>query len=78
MTRLFFIAFAFVALVPGGAFAQGTAGQSGTTQQRKACNADARRFCKNAFKDGDFAIYSCLQTNAAKLRPACRKVVFGY
>jgi hypothetical protein len=77
MTRFFFIAFVLLALAPGGAFAQGGAA-AGTTQQRKACNADARRFCKNAFKDGDMAIYSCLQTNAAKLKPACRKVIFGY
>jgi hypothetical protein len=77
MTRLFLIAFFFIALAPGGAFAQ-QAGQSGNPQQRKACNADAKRFCKTAMQGGDMAIYSCLQTNADKLRPACRKVIFGY
>lgn len=73
MTRLFFIAFVFVALAPAGALAQ-----SGTPEQRKACNSDVRRFCKNSLKDGDMAIYSCLQTNSAKLKASCRKVIFGY
>jgi hypothetical protein len=73
MTRLFSIALLALTLVPAGAMAQ-----SGSTEQRKACNADAKRFCKNVFKDGDMAVYSCLQTNSAKLKPSCRKVVFGY
>jgi hypothetical protein len=74
MTRSFFIAIAFLALAPIAAFAQG----AGNTDQRKACNADAQRFCRNVFKDGDMAIYSCLQTHAAKLKPSCRKVIMGF
>jgi hypothetical protein len=73
MTRLLSVSLVLLALAPAAANAQATAEEG-----RKACNADARRFCKNVFKDGDMAIYSCLQTNAAKLKASCRKVVAGY
>ncbi|HVX99545.1 MAG TPA: hypothetical protein VHA55_07115 [Pseudorhodoplanes sp.] len=75
MTRpLFFAALLAAALLPAGAFAQ----SQGNAQDRKACTADARRFCRTVLKDGDMAVYSCLQMHAAKLRPACRQRVVGY
>jgi len=61
-------------LAPAGAFAQSQA----TAQDRRACHGDAQRFCRKVIRDGDMAVYSCLQMNAAKLRPACRKRVVGY
>jgi hypothetical protein len=75
MTRSLLLAALFAAtLAPAGAFAQ----SQGTPQDRKACSADARRYCRHVLKDGDMAVYSCLQMNAGKLRPACRQRVVGY
>lgn len=73
MTRLIFTSLVLLALAPAAAFAQ-----AGTAADRKACGGDAKRFCKNAFKDGDMAVYSCLQMNAAKLKAPCRKLITGY
>ncbi len=72
MRRLLPISLVLLALAPAAAHAQAS-----MDQNRKACSPDARRFCKNVFKDGDMAVYSCLQMNAAKLKPACRKVITG-
>ena len=55
--------------VSGAAFAQGT------PQQRAACRGDVSRFCKGMNDTG--AIHGCLQSNYAKLRPACQKVISG-
>lgn len=75
MMRLFFCAaLATAVIVPANAFAQ----SQGTAQDRRACNGDAHRLCKKVLKDGDMAVYSCLQMNAARLKPACRKRVVGY
>ncbi len=66
------IAAALLSLVASSALAQ-----SGSPQERRACNSDARRLCSRVIKDGDMAVYSCLQQNGNRLRKACRKVIFG-
>ncbi len=73
MTRSLLIPAFLLALAPAAAVAQ-----SGTPQDRKACNADARRFCSKVIKEGEMAVYSCLQMNAQKLTSPCRKVILGY
>jgi len=48
--------------------------QQGTKQQQAACKPDVYRLCKEFMPDSG-KIYSCLQQNMRKLRPACRKVI---
>ncbi len=48
--------------------------QQGTKEQQRACKPDVYRFCKEFMPDSG-KIYSCLQQNMHKLRPACRKLV---
>lgn len=39
----------------------------------RACGPDAKRFCRSVLNQGDFAILSCLQTNAPRLKPICQQ-----
>jgi hypothetical protein len=48
----------------------------GTPQQQRACRPDVLKFCR-AVQGGDIAIAKCLEANADKLTPACRKVIEG-
>ncbi len=50
--------------------------QMGTPEQRAACRADVRRFCRTLGpEDGEMAFYRCLRENGAKLQPKCAEVV---
>lgn len=50
--------------------------QMGTPEQRAACRADVRRFCRSLGpEDGEMAFYRCLRENGAKLQPKCAEVV---
>jgi hypothetical protein len=71
--KLILIAVFLLTLGADSAFAQ-----SGSSSQRRACNGDAHRFCKRVMRQGEMAIYSCLQGNAARLSRRCRKVIVGY
>jgi hypothetical protein len=52
--------------------------QMGTKEQRQACGADVGRYCKKVKpEDGPMAYLACLQTNRAKLRPACKAMLAG-
>ena len=52
--------------------------QMGTPEQRAACRADVRRFCRSVNpENGPLAYHSCLQANRAKLRKKCAKVIGG-
>jgi hypothetical protein len=48
----------------------------GTPQQQRACRPDVLKHCR-AVQGGDVAIAKCLEANADKLTPACRKVIEG-
>ena len=45
-------------------------GDSGNSQEQKACSRDAPRFCRKQLGD-DGAVQQCLQQNRAKLSSAC-------
>jgi len=45
--------------------------------EERACNGDARRFCKEALGD-DFRVGSCLQDHKDRLSHACRAVLEGH
>jgi len=47
--------------------------QTGTPQERNACNRDATRFCRQ-YLSNDNEVQACLQQNRAKLSKPCSKV----
>lgn len=44
----------------------------------KQCRSDLGRLCRDAAKDEDKAILTCLRDNEQKLGPACRKLLQSY
>jgi len=64
-----------LALLPGAAFAQGTAPQAQVPEARakvrEACAADAQKFCAN-IERAKGAMRSCLQAHEAQLSETCR------
>ena len=73
MRKAILLAAVFLTVLPEATFAQ-----SGSPADRRACNGDARRFCGRVIKQGEMAVYSCLQQNATRLTRRCRRVVMGY
>jgi hypothetical protein len=61
----------FLALSPLAASAQG----QGSAADRRACTGPAKRFCRAVLSQGDMAVYSCLQQNAARIGAKCRRVI---
>ena len=74
-----YIFFLIVAITAASSVARAqeirTGGHKGTTEQQRACRSDALHLCRGI--NTDEAIYACLRTNIAKLRPACREVIGG-
>jgi hypothetical protein len=52
-----------------------TAPRRGTADEQKACNADARRHCRNVLEQGDMAVLACLQQHRTKLTRGCQAVL---
>jgi hypothetical protein len=48
--------------------------QSGTPAERRACNADARRYCRDVIGI-EMLVLACLQDNRVRISRACRKVL---
>ncbi len=48
--------------------------QSGTPAERRACDADARRFCRDVLGI-EMLVLACLQENRSRISGACRKVL---
>jgi type II secretory pathway component PulL len=48
-----------------------TAHASGTPEQRRACRADAKKFCRQFIPDVP-RITACMEANKRNLSPACR------
>jgi hypothetical protein len=46
-------------------------GTQGTYEQRRACRADAMRFCRD-YVPNVRRITACMEKNVARLSPACR------
>ena len=63
------LALAALLLAASAAFAQ-----SGTPAERRACNADARRLCRNVL-GSEMLVLACLQDNRSIISRACRKVL---
>jgi hypothetical protein len=70
MQKALILAF-LLAAFPSIGFAQDDARMRGD----KACRSDANRLCRKVLKQGDMVVLQCLQTNAKKISPACRKVL---
>lgn len=51
------------------------AAAQGTRADRAACTAPAKRYCKAVLSQGDMAVFSCLQQNAARIGAKCRRVI---
>ena len=65
-TRIFWLACLFaIATASTASFAEGT------PEQRRACEADAMKFCRE-FVPNAKRITECMQKNVAKLSPLCR------
>ena len=47
----------------------------GTSDDQKACRGDARRHCRDALSQGDFAVLGCLREHRSKLSEGCRGVL---
>jgi hypothetical protein len=80
MTPKYALLSAFLVVFASPALAQSksskSAEQMGTAEQRAACRADVRRFCRSVNPDeGEMAYYYCLLNNQTKLRPQCAEVV---
>jgi hypothetical protein len=56
------------ALIAGMSF---SADAAGTPEQRRACRADAMKFCRE-FVPNVHKITSCMERNVRRLTPACR------
>jgi hypothetical protein len=65
-----------VLMLPTTAQAQ-TTQHLGTPEEQKACDADARRYCRTVLNQGDMAVLACLRQHQAKLSRACRAVLTG-
>lgn len=63
-----------VACVTSAVLAQS---QQGTPEERAACAADVRKFCKSA-NDDTMRVLACLQTNRGKISAACNKVLVSH
>ncbi len=63
-----------IAVAAAFCFTAAYATAQGTKEQQRACKPDVYRLCKKFIPDSG-QIYSCLQENMRKLRPACRKVL---
>jgi hypothetical protein len=49
----------------------------GTPEDQRACNGDARKFCRKVLAD-DMAVLRCFQQNRHKLSRACQAVLKKY
>jgi hypothetical protein len=49
----------------------------GTTEDQKACDPPAQRFCRAAMPD-QFRVLRCLQENRDKIGKACQAVLTSY
>ncbi len=49
----------------------------GTPEDRKACEPDVHRYCREAIPD-TFRILSCLQANQTRISDACHGVLVNY
>ena len=49
----------------------------GTPEDQRACNGDARKFCRKVLAD-DMAVLHCFQQNRRKLSRACQAVLKKY
>jgi hypothetical protein len=48
--------------------------QAGTPAERRACTADARRYCRDVIGI-EMLVLACLQDNRSRISAACRKVL---
>ena len=53
--------------------APGRAEEDMRAKGARLCHGDARRLCHDVLRDGDGAVLSCFQQNAARLSGGCRK-----
>jgi hypothetical protein len=51
---------------------------SGTPEDRAACEGNVKRYCSKAIEGGDMAILACLQQNRPRLTPSCQQVLIKY
>jgi hypothetical protein len=51
------------------------AAQSGTAEEQRICNLDARRHCREVMSQGDMAVLACLRQHRGKLTRACDAVL---
>jgi hypothetical protein len=59
------------------ASAQGIA-NSGTPEDRAACQASVQRYCAQAIQGGDMVVLACLQENRARISKPCQQVLIKY
>ena len=43
--------------------------------QQRACGHDVSRHCRRYIREGDMAVYQCLQANREHLSASCRRIV---